>query len=747
MTDDDLRALMALLGCCCCHECEEAERQQRPRPHGGPPLARHRRPAPLEMPRSRPSPPADEGFVVMPAGHSTAHMAALLGESHPRAAFVPRENGEWGPVTPAPPPNVQEWPPRVLLPPSVSSRRFVLPPGMARAIPLEWLREAERGPTLPYAVGIRNGRRYARQFDLPAWTEGAWLRHHPGNTWPDDGTHVWAGEGNIPKLYQDNPAVTFFAGGTQVDFDSPYMVFGRQGQLTSGQLLWNFLNSDVDASVLPLGPFRAAYAAELIPVAASVRRLYEDGNWENETTADTADIVLSAPSGAVSARLAWSLWNYFLNSYTSVGHDAGMVDFFLTPGVWRDLDGEPERGFRLRIGGVERGTPELPPADRDPPDRLTGMAYVEPEIEAYVTVPVIDETLERQNYERSSEMLPRKLRTRVLLRPDGTFALSEDEKAEAAARGRVIYEGPLGTLPAPYSGLSREWCGLTITATGAFTADAWTEGREVWACVAHASGLVQLSRRRGERWRVWSGSAADLGPEVAAALTEARLLWGEEPQTPPQFIPVPGYDFLHEGQGWPRPGGGTLVWQGGTVDGVYREAAALLVTVRSRRRGDPRPPGALPVTARPVPVPVPPRRLRLVTATPPESCTPAEHLTAWRRDPPGTGTPALRVVSGLFRLTFPALGATPMTAGITALTFLTTKEAARELARRLTVPPDWRVEAQANPGPHALVVLRRDIAPHLRGPPAGVTVELRGDRLPIAHPRAHLHAAHPEVTT
>ncbi|WP_407538869.1 hypothetical protein Q0M94_11880 [Deinococcus radiomollis] len=278
-----------------------------------------------------------------------------------------------------------------------------------------------------------------------------------------------------------------------------------------------------------------------------------------------------------------------------------------------------------------------------------------------------------------------------------------------------MYEGPLGTLPAPYSGMTGLWCGLSVNTVGAFTADAWTDRGSTWAVVIHASGLVQISRQSTGAPQVWTLGTADLGTVAIPAGT-----------------PVLGYSFLREGQGWPGTAG-LLVWSSGQT-----------LTVRARRGTDPHD-GTCPLVLRPGPsaaLPTDPAVgliAGMITAPPSATNQTPDPLSIWQAAGPGEaggGKPQLVTVNGSLTLTFPDDSAGSR-AQVRRVVFLTTRGIAANLSAHLTAPSGWAVTTEARPGRTALVTLT---PPSL----AALSVTLTCAGLPIASPRAHLEAT-PDV--
>lgn len=700
MNKADKATLHLFRGDCCCCDCRE-------RKAGGALPAR-------PMVNGRPTPHApirasEDTPFVPPIRLATLHpLDALLLSPHtrpplPHAPLWDRGDGVTGALY-ADGPAGQEHPPRLLLgtpdatPPNVPDDLTTLP----------HLRGAERDPLLPYAAGIRDGRVYLRVHDLPAWVHH--LRRADGTDWPDDGTHVWVRDRRLATDYRADEQADLRVTANEVDLDQPVIIGGEHASEDGRPL---YLTRQVRPA-LAAGTWREVYGAQLTQQGASVTRHYLDGVTETEArTLPTVDVTVRVPDATIAPTLAYNriidgvgisnvgyAATVSITSGPSPRQRAGTLAYVAEIGsvTWGDPD--PRPNFRLLIQG---GAPEV---------LVTGIPGG---LSDDKLAPLI--------------LGGRSVRARFIPDGDGLpLADARDAPPQALLTGALVYEGPLGTLPAPCSGVSATWAGLEVQASGHFTADAWVDAGSLWACLVDAGGQVQVARQT-------------LNPPPGETAQVRRWTY---PATAglPGGTPVLTYSFLREGQAapdgaprWPTRAG-LLAWI--TADGTLTR-----VSVRTRRGGDSGP-GGQPVTFEVWPdLPATPDRREVTltrpgTLAPPDAATlggePTPLLPRWRAPAPGEpgGTrPALTSVTGPLTLTW----ADPTGTGrarIAALTFLTSKAAAQTLGDRLTRPGGWTFETRPA-GPFVRVTLTPPA-------PAPLSVTVLCQSLPVGHPRATLEA-------
>lgn len=648
-------------------------------------------------------------LFIPPVRLATMHaLDALLLSPHarpplPHAPLWDRGDGVTGPLYPEVPAG-QEHPPRLLL-----STPDATPPNAPDLTTIPHLRIAERDPLLPYAAGIHGGVPYIRVHDLPAWVH--YLRRAPGNDWPDDGATLWVQDRRLATWYRENPDTAIRVTGARVDLDQPVIVFGEHATY-NGKPLYRVQSAQVN---LAAGAWRDVFSAVLDAREATVTRHYLDGRVIPEgRTLGVVDVVTQVTPASITTEFA----------YQRVDPDIGISDVGFAAQVTATLTPEPTQpnpgvAYVITPGHL---TPDGP-APTDGPYRLiTSRAIPEWSVTSVPGAPTSGDKL------TPLSLPPRTIRARFIPGADGLpLSDARDAPPQALLTGALVYEGPLGTLPAPCSGVNATWAGLEVSAGGHFTADAWVDGATLWACLVDASGQVQVARQtlspppdETAQMRRWTYPAAGL----------------------PAGTPVLTYSFLREGQATPD---GAPRWptRAGLLAWVAADGALTRVSVRTRRGGDATP-GGQPVTFEVWPdLPASPDH-RAVTLTrpgtlaPPDAATlggePAPLLPRWQAPAPGEpgGTrPALAGVTGALTLTW----ADPTGTGrarIAALTFLTSRAAARTLPDRLTRPGGWTFDTRPA-GPYVRVTLTPPT-------PAPLSVTVLCQSLPVGHPRATLEA-------
>ena len=692
----DHRAVLALFSddCDCCCDCEAgsgqtvATTQDTVTDTALHPQMLSKRLPPLVVPD------VDGPVLITPPGDGVLPSLSPLVQSrdgvNPTVPLLLRTGPVYGPpYTPETSP-LQEHPPSRLLGSGSAS-----PAGIEPAARQEHMRTKNRDPLMPYSAGIKNGLVYVRRYDLPAW--GHFLRRTAATNWPDDGTNLWAYDPDAPALYVANAEASVSQNYAMADTTSPYPGNAPQQNIT-GKLLYFNLSVLLD---LARGPWRTVFGATAAAVDAPVTRQYLNGNTEAEAPLPCVEITVDVPP--FTPLVLHSSYN---PPNTNFGYQVDATIARATiPGVVSGSQG---------LYGLWRMTTTPAAAPERPTDRLMVETVFGRDFKAFTLPgPAFGRPVGYEvNFTPAAVTRPLKLRYPKLLNGDPTATPS----AALTLSGRLVYEGPLGTLPAPYSGVTGIWCGLSVTATGAFTADAWTDKTSFWAVALHASGLLQISRQQGTGpAQVWSLSAADLGALVL-----------------PSGTPILSYAFLREGGGWPSTAG-LLVWS----DGQTR-------TVRARRGSDPRD-GTCPLVIRPGPttlLPVDPA-ITLVSGLIPVAPSAAsvnpplapDPLPIWQAPAPGEpggGRAQLVGVTGTLTLTFPDDNAGSR-AGVRRIVFLTSKGVSLNLAAFLAVPSGWTISTEPRPGRTALVILT---------PPAlaPLTVSLTCTALPVGSPRAHLEA-------
>lgn len=692
MPDDDLLGFLLGCGCearCCCGQSAPA------------PVAR---PSGLFQQAGRGQEPPrlpDESPFIPPVRLATMHaLGALLLSPHtrpplPHAPVWDRGDGVTGPLYPEVPTG-QEHPPRVLL-----GTPGTTPPDTPELTTLAHLRDALRDPLMPYAAGIRDGRVYVRVHDLPAW--GHHLRRVDGSDWPDDGATVWVWQRSLATDYRANDPDSIEVTAQEIDPDIPIIIAGEHAQ-EDGRLLYQTRQVRPQ---LAAGPWRDVYGAHLTPQGASVTRVYLDGEVQVEDRAlPVVDVTLRVPDVTVTRTLAY---NRVVDGVgvSNVGYAAQVA---LTSGPTpHQRPGEP--AYLAQVGRITWNDP-----DPRPSFVLLvsgGVPYVE-----VTRLPGAPPSLDKLT---PLAVPGRNVRARFIPDGDGLpLADARDAPPQALLAGAVVYEGPLGTLPAPCSGLSAAWAGLEVQAGGHFTADAWEDASHRWACQVTADA-VHVARTPLR--------PPDGQPPVTRHWTFPA------PAELPEGTPVLSYAFLREGQGWPTRAG-LLAW-------VDAEGTLTRVSVRARRAGDATP-GTQPVTFEvwpALPARPDPRDVTLThagTLTPPDAATlggaPTPLLSRWHLPAPGEPggeRPHLPTVTGALALTW----ADPTGTGrarLARVTLLTTRAAADDLGAQLALPPGWAVRADP-----AGAYVRLTLTP---AAPAPLTLTLAASALPAGHPRATLEA-------
>ena len=640
--------------------------------------------------------PADEGGAFVPAPAGDAVQPPLLplvvsrDSINPTLALLPRAAPVWGPPYLPEAAPLQEHPPVRLL-----GTASATPAGTEPLARQEHMRVRDRDPLMPYSAGIKDGQVYVRVFDLPAW--GHFLRRNDATNWPDDGANLWAYDPDVPALFMANAEASVVQPYAEADTNSPYPNDFFQ-QSVEGRPLYFNISRLID---LIRAPWRTVYGASGASVQAAVTRHYLNGNTEIEPPLPCVEITVDLPPFT-----PLTLHTSYNSPQTNFGYQ---VDATITrapiPGISLGSQG---------LYGLWKMTTTPSAAPLRPDDRLMVETVFGRDFKAFVLPGPYFFRPAGYDAAFSPATVTRPLKLRYPALANGNPTATPG--AALTLSGRLVYEGPLGILPAPYSGVTGVWCGLSVTAAGAFSADAWMDREARWAVVLHASGLLQISRQQGTTAaQVWTLSAADLG---ALSL--------------PVGTPILSYSFLQEGRGWPGTAG-LLVWSSGVT-----------LTARARRGPDPRD-GTCPLVFRPGPqaLVLPDASISLLAGFIPAAPVaasvtperPGDPLPAWQAPAPGEPEgrkPQLVSVTGTLQLTFPDGGA-GVRARLRRLLFLTTRSAAAALGAHLTVPPGWTVITESRPGRTALVVLT---------PPGLIplTVSLTCTALPFAAPRAHLEA-------
>jgi hypothetical protein len=608
---------------------------------------------------------------------------------NPSVPLLPRSLPIWGPPYAPEASPLQEHPPQRLL-----GTASATPAGIEPVVRQEHMRTRDRDALMPYSAGIKNGQVYVRLFDLPAW--GHFLRRNAGSNWPDDGVNIWAYDPDVPALYTANSQASVTQNYSQTDPASPYPNAATQ-QSINGHLLYFTKDIILD---LARGPWRTVFGATTANVNAAVTRLYLNGTTEAEAVLPCVDMTINLP--ALSTTTLNTSYNYTGSTGTlNFGYqvNATLSRSASVPGV----------AFGSQaLYGLWRVDHTAAAPSQQPTDRLMVETVFGRDFKAFVLPGVQSGSPSQYQISFNPATLARTLKLRYPKLASGDPTATPTPALTLA--GRLVYEGPLGTLPAPYSGVTATWCGLSVSAVGAFTADAWTDRGSTWAVVIHASGLVQISRQGATGSpQIWTLSSSDLGTV-----------------TLPSGTPILGYGFLREGQGWPGTAG-LLLWSGGQT-----------LTARARRGPDPRD-GTCPIVLRPGPstaLPTDPAISLIpgMISVPPSTTnqTP-DPLPIWQAAAPGEAggnRTQLVSVTGSLTLTFPDDSAGAR-AQIRRVVFLTSRGIAANIAAHLTPPSGWAVSTEPRPGRTALVILSPPIL-------SALSVTLACTSLPIGSPRAHL---------
>lgn len=697
MPDDDLLSL--LLGCGCRKRCCCGAPDPTPVQPAAPLFGQAARTvAPPRLP--------DESPFIPPIRLATMHaLDALLLSPHtrpplPHAPLWDRGAGVTGPLY-AEAPAGQEHPPRVLL-----GTPGATPTDTPPLTTLTHLRNAERDPLMPYAAGIRDGEVYLRVHDLPAW--GHHLRREVGNDWPDDGTAIWVQDRSFASRWRENPETALLFRALEIDPDSPVLIGGVHAHEDGRPL---YTTRDVTLT-LASGTWRTVLGAQLLAAQAPITRRYLSGAVEVEArTLPVVDVQVRVPPLAQAGVASYNrvvegvgLSNvgyaatFTLTSSPTPTQRPGTPDYLTLLGTLTHNDPDPRPEFvpSFQPSGTDEVQVTSIPGQSPGTARLTPLALPD-----------------------------RSVRARFIPDSQGQpLADARDAPPQVLLAGALVYEGPLGTLPAPCSGVSATWAGLEVQADGHFTADAWVDGSMLWACLVDAAGQVQVARQ-------------SLTPPLGQPPQVRRWSY-PTPTGVPSGTPVLTYSFLREGQTGPS---GAPAWptRAGLLAWVAVDGTLTRVSVRTRRSGDPA--GSAPVTFEVWPdlppgvdprVPLP---LHPGTLTPPTAATlgsnPAAPLARWQAPAPGEpgGTkPQLSSVTGDLTLTW----ADPTGTGRARLASVTFLTSAGNLAARLTAPPGWTVDTDPA-GPFVRVTLTpASLAP--------LTLTLTCAALPIGHPRATLEA-------
>lgn len=674
----------------------------------------------MHQPR-RPSFTPDDAPDVPRVKLATMHaLDALLLSPHtrpplPHAPLWDRGAGVTGPLYPSETTG-QEHPPRVLL-----GTPGTTPPDTPDITTIAHLRNADRDPLLPYAAGIKDGRVYVRVHDLPAW--GHHLRRTDGTDWPDDGATVWIWDRSLATSYRANEPDAIGGVGQEIDLDVPIIVFGEHAQ-EDGRLLYQ---TRTRRFALAEGPWRNVYGAQLVRQDAAVTRHYQDGEVAvEERTLPTVDVALRVPDITASFELAY---NRFVDGVgiSNVGY-AATVAVTSAPAPRQRVG---ELAYTAQMGSLTWGNPDPRPNFF----LLIDGGIQQVEVTRLPGVPISDDKLV------PLVLANRSVRARFI--PDDAglpLADARDAPPQALLAGAVVYEGPLGVLPAPCSGLSATWAGLEVQAGGHFTADAWVDGSMLWACLVDAAGQVHVARQA-------------LTPPPGQPPQIQRWTY-PAPAGLPGGTPVLSYSFLREGQTVPGPRDGQEIpaWptRAGLLAWVDAEGTLTRVSVRTRHAGDPL--GITPASPKAKPIaferwpeldvgadprvafPLHPGTLAAPTVATLDGAA-AAPLRQWQAPAPGEpggAKPQLPQVTGSFALGW----ADPTGTGrarLASVTLLTTAAAAKTLSAHLAAPPGWTVHTDAA-GPFVRVTL----TPAALAP---LTLTFTCTGLPIGQPRATLEAA------
>lgn len=423
---------------------------------------------------------------------------------------------------------------------------------------------ARDGLLAPYAAGMKDGKRYVRVIDIPAMFGLFFLRRDEGRWVPFEAGVGWFSPTELsPALYEGNATVRL---GVET-LSNPRPAYPLGGTLQGNYYGAPVFDGTFERELLAEVPFRDLYRAVAAPSSAQVTRHYQNGQTETEPLAVPAlDLTLHPPAipslGEVRRPAWYTVYSEFLEANINSYYQRGELIVDFAQGVTRqgldDYRGQVTSRLVWRLGARV----QITEGPLTPRDELVVSTWMEPRLDRLLACQVLRMGL-GSNVARSPD-LPESFPLRARYWNDGGRLASWDEAP--LTLGRLLYEGPLGTLPAPASGLRGVWCGLEVVASSHFTADAWLEGAELLAVIAYADGRVQLSRQGTE-----PGPA---GPVPQGPVRTWRGRLGDVTDQLPTGTPVCTYAFMQPG--WPF-GAGSLAWADGEL--------GLLQPYRARRQG------------------------------------------------------------------------------------------------------------------------------------------------------------------
>lgn len=403
----------------------------------------------------------------------------------------------------------------------------------------------------PYGSGIKNGLRYTRVYDVPLGDQPYFLRSGGLPLLPDDGESLWAKPAQEwVDLWSENPALNIFF--TKPVAGAPTMITGQHAYVTRGGADYFLYHTESSQTLIGSGTFRDLHRASLTAAVAGVTRIYEDGTEEAEAGVPALDMLLRpVPTGTQVFEARFAAYNEILSavsseSYTtgaagSAGGDGTRVgltlagafggstgsdlyyDLISAGTVFPAVPDARDRGLGVTLSFQAAGISVGNAAGQQLAYSSSGSLYCQPVVPA----PSVQTSGVKRRY-----------------RNDGGSPAVWNDPATLTA-GRVVYEGPLGILPAPLSGRTETWCGLDVDGTSHFAADAWTEKGVRFAAVLYAGGALHVSQQsEGGALTIWRGTAAVAGIPPALGLT----------------LPQLSYSFMLPG--WPFEGRGSFALPG-----------------------------------------------------------------------------------------------------------------------------------------------------------------------------------------